>query len=75
MPCHGTSDTLLFAPSATKKRRLWPRCLDWVQMHCGGAQALLLVYNDAVTALVSGTEGRLEGCVLIAGTGQLLYAP
>lgn len=32
-------------------------------------QALLLVYNDAVTALVSGTDGQLDGCVLIAGTG------
>lgn len=34
-------------------------------------QALLLVYNDAVPALVSGTDGQLEGCVLIAGTGLL----
>lgn len=32
-------------------------------------QAVLLVYNDAVTALVSGTDGQLDGCVLIAGTG------
>ena len=36
---------------------------------CAEVQALLLVYNDAVPALVSGTEGQLEGCVLIAGTG------
>ena len=40
-----------------------------------GVQALLLVYNDAVTALVSGTEGQLEGCVLIAGTGLLVCHP
>ena len=46
-----------------------------MQMHCAEAQAVVLVYNDAVTALVSGTEGHLEGCVLIAGTGLLLYAP
>ena len=45
-----------------------------------GLQTLMLVYNDAVPALLSGTEGRLEGCVLIAGTGKsssfvaLLYA-
>ncbi|KAL3148996.1 hypothetical protein ABBQ32_001850 [Trebouxia sp. C0010 RCD-2024] len=36
--------------------------------------ALLLVYNDAVPALVSGTEGQLEGCVLIAGTGSIAFA-
>ena len=35
-----------------------------------GLQTLMLVYNDAVPALLSGTEGRLEGCVLIAGTGK-----
>ncbi len=35
-----------------------------------GLQTLILVYNDAVPALLSGTEGRLEGCVLIAGTGD-----
>ena len=40
-------------------------------------QTLILVYNDAVPALVSGTEGELEGCVLIAGTGicQAAYPP
>lgn len=35
-----------------------------------GLQTLILVYNDSVPALLSGTEGRLEGCVLIAGTGD-----
>ena len=35
-----------------------------------GLQTLILVYNDAVPALLSGTEGCLEGCVLIAGTGD-----
>lgn len=38
-------------------------------------QALLLVYNDAVTALVSGTDGQLDGCVLIAGTGLFCCPP
>lgn len=36
-------------------------------------QTLLLVYNDAVTALVSGTDGQLDGCVLIAGTGPVFF--
>lgn len=35
---------------------------------------LISVYNDAVPALLSGTEGRLEGCVLIAGTGSIAFA-
>ena len=41
-----------------------------VTMRLLGMQTLVLVYNDAVPALLSGTEGRLEGCVLIAGTGE-----
>lgn len=31
----------------------------------------ITVVNDAVAALVSGTAGRLYGCVLIAGTGTV----
>lgn len=42
---------------------------DWFPQH-----TLILVYNDAVPALVSGTEGELEGCVLIAGTGSIAFA-
>uniref|UniRef100_A0A0D6R0J5 N-acetyl-D-glucosamine kinase n=1 Tax=Araucaria cunninghamii TaxID=56994 RepID=A0A0D6R0J5_ARACU len=33
----------------------------------------LFVHNDAVAALASGTEGKLHGCVLIAGTGSIAY--
>lgn len=46
-----------------------------VQVCYAEVQALLLVYNDAVTALVSGTDGQLDGCVLIAGTGLLCCPP
>ena len=35
---------------------------------------MLLVHNDSVTALASGTLGRLYGgCVLIAGTGSIAF--
>lgn len=44
-----------------------------LQICYAGMQTLLLVYNDAVTALVSGTDGHLDGCVLIAGTGLVLF--
>jgi N-acetylglucosamine kinase-like BadF-type ATPase len=30
----------------------------------------VIVHNDAVAALASGTQGQLYGCVLIAGTGR-----
>uniref|UniRef100_A0A5B7BGR0 N-acetyl-D-glucosamine kinase n=1 Tax=Davidia involucrata TaxID=16924 RepID=A0A5B7BGR0_DAVIN len=33
----------------------------------------LYVQNDAVAALASGTMGKLQGCVLIAGTGCISY--
>ena len=33
----------------------------------------LLVENDAVAAMASGTMGKLHGCVLIAGTGTIAY--
>ncbi|CAM8944255.1 unnamed protein product [Rhodiola kirilowii] len=33
----------------------------------------LYVQNDAVAALGSGTMGKLDGCVLIAGTGTIAY--
>ena len=46
------------------------------KVQCGfaaGLQTMVMVHNDAVPALVSGTEGQLEGCVLIAGTGEVMY--
>ncbi|KAF3782509.1 N-acetyl-D-glucosamine kinase [Nymphaea thermarum] len=33
----------------------------------------LLVRNDAIAALASGTMGDIHGCVLIAGTGTIAY--
>ncbi|KAL5568904.1 hypothetical protein UlMin_025479 [Ulmus minor] len=41
------------------------RILDWLS-HVG-----LYVKNDAVIALVSGTMGKLHGCVLITATGTI----
>lgn len=35
--------------------------------------AIVLVYNDAVTALAAGTAGSLYGCVVIAGTGETMH--
>jgi len=32
----------------------------------------LFVFNDATTALASGTGGRLHGCVVICGTGTIV---
>eukprot|EP00252_Welwitschia_mirabilis_P022689 TRINITY_DN6219_c0_g1_i1.p1 TRINITY_DN6219_c0_g1~~TRINITY_DN6219_c0_g1_i1.p1 ORF type:complete len:354 (+),score=84.01 TRINITY_DN6219_c0_g1_i1:342-1403(+) len=37
------------------------------------SNAKLFVRNDAVAALASGTAGKLNGCVLIAGTGTIAY--
>ena len=34
----------------------------------------ILVYNDAVAALASGTMGKLQGAVVISGTGMIVLA-
>jgi len=36
--------------------------------------ALVHAYNDSIAALVSGTEGQLDGVVVIAGTGMICKA-
>jgi N-acetylglucosamine kinase-like BadF-type ATPase len=33
----------------------------------------VLIYNDAVAALASGTQGRLHGLVVISGTGMICF--
>jgi len=45
------------------------RMLDWLREISQG-HVKLFVENDVVAALASGTMSKLNGCVLIAGTGQ-----
>jgi len=35
-------------------------------------QPKILLYNDAIIALASGTKGKLRGCVVISGTGMIV---
>ncbi|KAK9823451.1 hypothetical protein WJX72_002863 [[Myrmecia] bisecta] len=37
------------------------------------AETDIMVDNDSVIALACGTDGRLEGCVLVAGTGTIAF--
>ncbi|KAK1307535.1 hypothetical protein QJS10_CPA09g00733 [Acorus calamus] len=48
------------------------RILAWLK-EMFPSHVKLLVQNDAVAALASGTLGKLHGCVLIAGTGTIAY--
>ena len=38
-------------------------------------QVELIIHNDSVIALACGTGGRLHGCVLTVGTGELSDTP
>ncbi|KAJ0980456.1 hypothetical protein J5N97_008711 [Dioscorea zingiberensis] len=48
------------------------RIQDWLR-DIFPSHVKLLVENDAVAAMASGTMGKLHGCVLIAGTGTIAY--
>ncbi|XP_039140302.1 N-acetyl-D-glucosamine kinase [Dioscorea cayenensis subsp. rotundata] len=48
------------------------RIQDWLRA-IFPSHVKLLVENDAVAAMASGTMGKLHGCVLIAGTGTIAY--
>ncbi|XP_031500144.1 uncharacterized protein LOC116264197 isoform X2 [Nymphaea colorata] len=48
------------------------RILKWLR-EMFPSHVNLLVRNDAVAALASGTMGDIHGCVLIAGTGTIAY--
>lgn len=47
------------------------RMTEWLQEIVPGAA--VAVYNDAVAALASGTEGEIYGLVIISGTGMIVY--
>ncbi|KAF5731361.1 N-acetyl-D-glucosamine kinase-like [Tripterygium wilfordii] len=48
------------------------RILNWLR-DIFPSHVRLYVQNDSVAALASGTLGKLQGCVLIAGTGTIAY--
>ncbi|KAH7314505.1 hypothetical protein KP509_21G005700 [Ceratopteris richardii] len=50
--------------------------LEWLRLALGGifpANVKLSVHNDSLAALASGTLGKLYGCVLVAGTGMIVF--
>ncbi|KAG0494533.1 hypothetical protein HPP92_005527 [Vanilla planifolia] len=48
------------------------KILEWVR-DLFPRHVKILIENDAVAAMASGTMGKLHGCVLIAGTGCIAY--
>ncbi|KAK8966897.1 hypothetical protein KSP40_PGU010450 [Platanthera guangdongensis] len=48
------------------------KILDWFR-ELFPSHVKIIIENDAVAAMASGTMGRLHGCVLIAGTGSIAY--
>ncbi|KAI0507397.1 hypothetical protein KFK09_013522 [Dendrobium nobile] len=48
------------------------KILEWVR-DLFPCSVKIIIENDAVAAMASGTLGKLHGCVLIAGTGCIAY--
>ncbi|XP_020600106.1 N-acetyl-D-glucosamine kinase isoform X1 [Phalaenopsis equestris] len=48
------------------------KILEWV-IDLFPCPVKIIIENDAVAAMASGTLGKLHGCVLIAGTGSIAY--